>query len=103
VTVGKRKRTALVHVPKSYDATKGASLVLAFHGYGGSAAGVQSQTKLDVAADERICIVAYAHGLGIASRGFNGETAAVSPRGSTLWTMSTWRAKSCGQSRRTTA
>jgi len=72
VTIGKTKRTAQLHVPKGYDPKKGASLVLAFHGYGSTASGMRSQTNLDDEADKRGVIVAYVQGIGIASNGFNG-------------------------------
>ncbi len=71
VKVGDKERTAFVHVPKSYDATKGTTLVLGFHGYGGSAEQMRSQTALDAASDKHGFIVAYAQGTGV-SKGFNG-------------------------------
>ncbi|MCA9586831.1 MAG: prolyl oligopeptidase family serine peptidase, partial [Myxococcales bacterium] len=71
VKVGDKERTAFVHVPKSYDATKGTTLVLGFHGYGGSAEQMRSQTSLDAASDKHGFIVAYAQGTGV-SKGFNG-------------------------------
>lgn len=72
LTVGGLERTVLLHVPKSYDPTKGTSLVLGFHGYGGTAAQMKTQTGFDALADARGVIVAYAQGTGIASKGFNG-------------------------------
>ncbi len=72
LTVGGIQRTVLVHVPANYDPNKGTSLVVGFHGYGGSAAQMRTQTKLDGASDAKSFIVAYAQGTGAVSNGFNG-------------------------------
>lgn len=72
VTVAGQARTALLHVPKSYDPLKGTSVVLAFHGYGGTAEQMQTQAGLDGESDKRGFIVAHVEGTGIAQKGFNG-------------------------------
>lgn len=79
---GGQARKVLLHVPKRYDPKKGAPLVLAFHGYGGSAEQMRGQTGLDAAADTAGFIVAYAEGLGLAQKGFNaGECCGTSAWG----------------------
>ncbi len=56
-------RTSIVHVPDSYDPTKGTMLVLNFHGF--SSAGWQEAllTRMSSAADTRGFIVAYPEGV----------------------------------------
>lgn len=85
LTVAGAQRTVLVHAAKGYDPTKGTSLVLAFHGYGGSAAQMKTQTGFDAEADKRNLVVAYAEGTGIASKGFNGGDCCGAP----AWTNET--------------
>jgi polyhydroxybutyrate depolymerase len=78
-------RTVLLHVPKSYDATKGTQLILAFHGYGGSADQMRDQTSFNVESEKRGFIVAYVQGTGIASKGFNAGDCCGKP----AWTSHT--------------
>jgi polyhydroxybutyrate depolymerase len=67
-----QERTALLHVPQSYDPIKGTSVVLAFHGYGSTAEYMKTQAGLDVESDKRGFIVAHVQGTGLARQGFNG-------------------------------
>jgi polyhydroxybutyrate depolymerase len=85
LTMGEEKRTVFVHVPTSYDAKKGTQLILGFHGYGGNAEGMKTQTGLDGESDKRGFIVAYAQGTGVASKGFNGGDCCGKP----AWTANT--------------
>jgi len=78
-------RLALVHVPKSYDPGKGTQLVMAFHGYGGSAEQMKEQTGFDAESDKRGFIVAYVQGTGMASKGFNAGDCCGKP----AWTSNT--------------
>lgn len=59
VPAGDTTRTAVVHVPPSYDGRRRVPLVLAFHGSFGSGADMQRYTGLDALADELGFIVAY--------------------------------------------
>ena len=66
-----KERTVLLHVPTTYDPTKGLPLIVGFHGYGGNAEQMREQTGLDAEADKRGFVVAYVLGTGVASKGFN--------------------------------
>ena len=57
--VGELEREYLLHLPVGYDETISSSLVLAFHGYTGSASGIESYTGLSSLADEEGAIVVY--------------------------------------------
>ena len=64
LTSGGLARTALVHLPPGYDPTKGATLVLNFHGY--TSDGMQQMviTRMNAAADARgNVIVVYPFGI----------------------------------------
>jgi polyhydroxybutyrate depolymerase len=63
VDSGGTTRTALLHVPDAYDATKGTLLVLNFHGF--LSAGWQQEllTRMDSESDTRGFIVAYPEGV----------------------------------------
>lgn len=84
LTVSGQERTALVHVPKTYDPLKGTSVVLAFHGYGGTAAGMKTQAGLDAESEKRGFIVVHVEGTGLL-RGFNGGDCCGQP----AWTANT--------------
>ena len=58
-------REYLLHVPAKYDATAAVPLVLVFHGYFGSASGMQGVTGLSALADQYGFAVAY--GVGVSS------------------------------------
>lgn len=80
-----KERTVLLHVPTSYDPTKGVPLILGFHGYGGNAEQMREQTGFDAEADKRGFVVAYVLGTGIASKGFNAGDCCGAP----AWTSDT--------------
>lgn len=63
VTAQSRPRTFALAVPDDYDATNPYPLVLAFHGDGGTGAGLRGSIKLEEAAKGK-AIVAYPDGLG---------------------------------------
>jgi polyhydroxybutyrate depolymerase len=69
VETGDTVRSAVVHVPPAYNATRPFPLVLAFHGFGGSGEELQRATGLDAIADSLSFIVAYPDGV----RGWNVE------------------------------
>jgi len=58
VVVEGEKRDFILHIPKGV-APAGAGLILAFHGYGGTAIGFQRSTDLDRIARETGSIIAY--------------------------------------------
>lgn len=66
-------RTALVHVPIGYDANRPTPLVLAFHGYGQSAAEMRSFSQLTEVADREGFIAVFPEGTGFI-RSWNGGT-----------------------------
>jgi polyhydroxybutyrate depolymerase len=69
-------REYLLHIPASYDARQAVPLVLALHGGGGQAVGMERMSGLDALADRDGFIVAYPQGL---DRHWNdGRTADVS-------------------------
>jgi polyhydroxybutyrate depolymerase len=55
-------RSAIVHVPPSYDGSRAFPLVLAFHGSGGNAEEMRASTGLDGPADSLGFVVAYMQG-----------------------------------------
>jgi polyhydroxybutyrate depolymerase len=57
-------REVLLHVPPSYDASAAVPLLLVFHGYFGTAQGMESVTGLSSLADQKGFAVAYGVGLG---------------------------------------
>jgi polyhydroxybutyrate depolymerase len=57
-------RTATLHVPAIYDATKAAPLVLAFHGFTETGAGERARSHFDLLADTEGFLVAFPEGLG---------------------------------------
>jgi len=67
INSGGRDRTYLVHVPPQSTAGEPLSLVLNFHGGGGSAANQRDYSKMDPVADRYGFIVAYPNGTGILS------------------------------------
>ncbi len=62
--VGELNRTYNLHVPTNLPPDKPAPLVLVFHGGGGTAAGVERQTKFSELADGKGFMVAYPEGIG---------------------------------------
>ena len=56
-------RDAIVHVPASYDPTRGAMLVLSYHGFGSNSWEEELLTGMDAAADARGFIVVYPDGV----------------------------------------
>jgi polyhydroxybutyrate depolymerase len=63
IQVGGIKRTFHLHVPSTYTTNQPTSLVLAFHGGGGSGAGMPGLTGLDAVADENKFIAVYPDGI----------------------------------------
>jgi polyhydroxybutyrate depolymerase len=61
---GAYARDSLLHVPASYDPTKGAMLVVNYHGYTSNAAEQVLLTNMNPVADQSGFIVAYPDGLG---------------------------------------
>ncbi len=64
LTAAGRERSYLLHVPPSYDATKNASVVLAFHGGGSNARQMTYFCGLDEKADAEGFLVVYPNGTG---------------------------------------
>jgi polyhydroxybutyrate depolymerase len=60
---GGAMRTYLVHVPPSYDPTKPTELVLLFHGFTQTSAGIEAQTEMDPVSDAHGFITVYPQGL----------------------------------------
>ncbi len=60
---GKSTRTFLLHLPKQYDDTKPLAVILAFHGHGGSAAGMEAGSGFSPLADQQHFIAVYPQGL----------------------------------------
>ncbi|MEZ4225542.1 MAG: PHB depolymerase family esterase [Polyangiaceae bacterium] len=58
-----RTRTAILHVPASYDPTKGTMLVLNFHGFGSASWQQALLTRMSAESDARGFIVAYPEGI----------------------------------------
>jgi polyhydroxybutyrate depolymerase len=63
LTSGGVLRTAIVHVPTGYDATRPTMLVLNFHGFSSDAEQEALLTKMSDAADARGVLVVYPYGL----------------------------------------
>jgi polyhydroxybutyrate depolymerase len=64
LTVGGRKRTYLVHVPKACDGKKACPVVLAYHGGGSNAEQMARFCGLNETADKAGFIVVYPNGTG---------------------------------------
>jgi polyhydroxybutyrate depolymerase len=64
LTVGDRKRTYLVHVPKSYDGKKPYPVVLIYHGGGSNAAQMVRFSGLSEKADKAGFLAVYPNGTG---------------------------------------
>lgn len=64
LTSGGYARTSLLHVPASYDPTRGAMLVLNFHGFTSNDVEQEALTGMNAVADQRGLIVAYPQGIG---------------------------------------
>jgi polyhydroxybutyrate depolymerase len=62
--IDKRKRTYLVHIPKSYDGSKPYPIVLSFHGGGSNAEQMMRFCGLNDKADQAGFIVVYPSGTG---------------------------------------
>jgi len=63
VTSGGLLRTSLLHVPTSYDPTKGAMLVLNFHGFTSDAEQEELLSNMNASSDARGYIVGYPYGI----------------------------------------
>jgi polyhydroxybutyrate depolymerase len=74
LSVGGRVRTYLVHRPPGFHA--GLPVVLAFHGGGGTAAGMARLSGLDAVADAHGFVVVYPQGIGNSWAGGKGDTPA---------------------------
>lgn len=61
--IGGRAREWLVHLPAGYQAGKPLALVIAYHGRGGTAEGMEKLTKLDEVADRVGFIAVYTNGV----------------------------------------
>lgn len=64
LTVDDRKRTYLIHVPKSYDGTQSAPMVVVFHGGGSNAAQMVEFCGMNEKADKEGFIAVYPNGTG---------------------------------------
>ena len=64
LSIGGRTRTWVVHAPKSLDALKPAALVIAMHGGGGRAEGMDRITGLSDVADKQGFLLVYPNGTG---------------------------------------
>ena len=64
LTVDDRKRTYLVHVPKSYDGSKPFPVVLVYHGGGSNAEQMVRFCGLNEKADQAGFIAVYPNGTG---------------------------------------
>lgn len=62
-SLGYSSRTYRIHVPRNYDYTHAVGVVLAFHGYGGSAAGMEAGSGLSTLADQQDFLALYPQGL----------------------------------------
>jgi polyhydroxybutyrate depolymerase len=63
VSNGATTRTYLVHVPASYRPSTPLAVILAFHGYGGTAAGMERGSGLSLLAQQRGFLAVYPQGL----------------------------------------
>lgn len=66
---GYTTRTYWVHVPRGYDASRPAMLVLVFHGGGGTGISMEASTGLSALADQKGFLVVYPQGLPFATIG----------------------------------
>jgi polyhydroxybutyrate depolymerase len=73
LTVGGRKRTYLVHVPKSYDGRKPYPVVLVFHGGGSNAGQWVRFCGVNDKADRAGFIAVYPNGTGKKIEGYTEE------------------------------
>jgi len=64
LTSGGYARTSLLHVPAKYDPTRGAMLVLNFHGFSSNDVEQEALTGMNAVADQRGLLVAYPQGIG---------------------------------------
>ncbi len=63
LTSGGLARESLIHVPSSYDKTRGAMLVLNFHGYPSNGSQEAELARMNDASDARGFLVAYPEGI----------------------------------------
>jgi polyhydroxybutyrate depolymerase len=63
ISNGATTRSYLVHVPASYRSDRPAPVILAFHGYGGTAAGMEHGSGLSVLAERYGFLAIYPQGL----------------------------------------
>jgi polyhydroxybutyrate depolymerase len=69
ITVGDLDRTYLMHLPSAYDPDEPVSLLLSFHGYTGTAEGMEESTMMSSHADQNNYIVVYPQAMGFTSDG----------------------------------
>ncbi len=62
-SLGYSSRTYRIHVPKGYGNTQAMGVVLVFHGYGGSAAGMEAGSGFSTLADQQGFLAVYPQGL----------------------------------------
>lgn len=62
-SIGYTSRRFRIHVPRNYDDTRAVGVVLAFHGYGGSAAGMEGGSVFSTLADQQDFLALYPQGL----------------------------------------
>lgn len=63
LTAGGLPRTSLLHVPPSYDPTRGTMLVVSFHGYSSDALQQAVLTRMNGSSDQHGFVVAYPNGV----------------------------------------
>ena len=63
ISEGATTRSYLVHVPESYQPAKALPVVLAFHGHGGDAAGMERGSGFSVLAEQQGFLAVYPQGL----------------------------------------
>ena len=62
-SIGHTSRSYRIHIPRTYDDSHAAGVVLVFHGYGGNAAGMEAGSGLSTVADQQGFLAVYPQGL----------------------------------------
>lgn len=62
-SLGNHTRTYRIHIPKEYNDSRPVAVILAFHGYGGNAAGMERGSGLSTLADQQGFLAVYPQGL----------------------------------------